>query len=226
MTIHMYFKVKIKNLFYWFIVFAAIFFQFISCNSVIKNIPEKTLADSVVIIIPDPAFYTYNIFSQPRPLIRTQVFDTLKNTELLQLLSDSLITKLTNKDESSFIKNLSPIQKTIFYFTQLDAEVRNGGLLQYYFNGYNKNLPLLRQGLQMLNDRALLLLLAKADLEYENNIQLFNNEETANDFSALAEKLPVLRRALTDEYYKIVENSIGLIVQGIKKNPGAAIILK
>jgi Domain of unknown function (DUF4375) len=175
MTIYMYLKIKIKDLLFSFIAYIAVFFLFISCNSVIKNIPEETLADSVVIIIPDPAFYAYNVFSQPRPLIKAQVFDTLKNTELLQLLSDSLITKLTNKDESSFIKNLSPIQKTIFYFTQLDAEVRNGGVLQYYFNGYNKNLPLLRQSLQMLNDRALLLLLAKADLEYENNIQLFNN---------------------------------------------------
>jgi hypothetical protein len=48
---------------------------------------------------------------------------------------------------------------------------------------------------------------------------IFTKADFAADFTGLAEKLPVLRRTLTDKYFKIADNSIALIVAEIRKKP-------
>jgi Domain of unknown function (DUF4375) len=197
-----------------------------SCSEQTATEKEEYITGSSVIAVPDPSFYHYNPLTQPRPVINLKTFDTLKNLQLLSLLYDSLITKMGEHDESVFTKHLSPIQKTVFYFLQFDGETKNGGLLQYYFNGYNKNLPLLRQGLHLIKDNAMLILLARADSAYQKNIKFFNSLASVNDFTALAQKLPFLRHTLTGDYYKIAEKSIALLVQEIRKNPDAAVRLK
>ncbi len=48
---------------------------------------------------------------------------------------------------------LSYTQKTLYYWWRLDAQVNNGGFVQFYYNGYGVTVPALISGLNYVGDK-------------------------------------------------------------------------
>ena len=116
-------------------------------------------------------------------------------------------------------KLLSYGQKSLYYWWYLDAQVTNGGFVQFYYNGYAPYVQTIIKGLEYIGDNKMADLVKRANKIYQKNLKLINKAKQENLFgSDLYKKLNELS-LLGDEYYKLNENTMTLIESYIRKNP-------
>jgi hypothetical protein len=53
----------------------------------------------------------------------------------------------------------------------LDAQVTNGGFIQFYWNGYEVYLPSIKKGLELMGFTDLLKIINKSEKEYDKHIK-------------------------------------------------------
>ena len=116
-------------------------------------------------------------------------------------------------------KSLSYGQKTLYYWWYLDAQVTNGGFVQFYYNGYAPYVQTIIKGLEYIGDNKMVDLVKRADKIYQKNLKLMKKAQQEDLFgSDLYERLDELS-LLDDEYYELNENTMTLIESYIRKNP-------
>ena len=152
------------------------------------------------------------------PIIEKTRFDTLHDWDLGEALLEPIQTSKSEEDEIQLLKKLSPGQKALYYFWDLNAEVTNGGFIQYYWNGYGKYIPALKEGLTLIGDSTILDLVKKADSNYQANRIQFVVQKNKDDWEPLYEKLKVFD-TLDNLYYQNQQNAMVLFERYIRKNP-------
>jgi hypothetical protein len=92
----------------------------------------------------------YNVFEKEnhlQPIFEKERFDNLHGWEFgWEILSFINIAK-SDDNERELSKRFSPGQKALYFFWYLDAQVTNGGFIQFYTNGYRNYLPTIIEGL-------------------------------------------------------------------------------
>jgi hypothetical protein len=124
-----------------------------------------------------------------------------------------------NEDsEIELSKRLSPGQKALYFFWYLDAQVTNGGFIQFYWNGYRKYLAPILQGLQLVGDQEMLQLVKKADDEYLVHQTRFGKQQELNDWEPLYEELTKFD-GYDSTYYEIHDRTMALIEKYARSYP-------
>jgi hypothetical protein len=145
---------------------------------------------------------TYSLFDKSRhlqPQFDRDKFESLHGWNLgWELLSQ--INVATDQDDSEIrlSMRLSPGQKALYFIWYLDAQVTNGGFIQFYWNGYRKYLSPIIEGLNLIGDNEMLNLVQKADKEFLTHRNKFEIQQEADDWKPLYESLTVF-----DEYDNI-----------------------
>lgn len=121
------------------------------------------------------------------------------------------LTKYIKNDEIEKGKSLSYAQKSLYYWWYLDAQVTNGGFVQFYYNGYEKYIPTIVKGLEHIGDKKMSNLVKKADKIYQKNKKLMKKAQKSDLFgSDLYDRLDELS-ILDDEYFDLNEKTMSLI---------------
>jgi Domain of unknown function (DUF4375) len=136
---------------------------------------------------------TYSTFEKAShllPQFDKKKFDTLHSWDFgWELLGPINIATDQENSEDELSKRLSPGQKALYFLWYLDAQVSNGGFIQFYFNGYRKYLELIKSGLMLIGDNKVLELVNKADQEYLLHQSEFEKYRTLRDWSPLYKNL-------------------------------------
>jgi antitoxin component YwqK of YwqJK toxin-antitoxin module len=117
-------------------------------------------------------------------------------------------------------KCLSYAQKALYYWWYLDAQVTNGGFVQFYYNGFAHYVPTIIKGLEHIGDKKMAALVAKADRFYQKHKDRFEEEQENDLFeSDLYDEFDGLS-ALDQAYYALNKKTMTLIEKYIRKHPG------
>ncbi len=116
-------------------------------------------------------------------------------------------------------KSLSYGQKALYYWWYLDAQVINGGFVQFYYNGYGPYVPTIIKSLEYIGDTEMANLVKKADKIYRKNKKLMDKAQESYLFgSDIYDKFEALS-LLDNDYYKMNDKTMSLIEDYIRKNP-------
>lgn len=170
-----------------------------------------------------PASNPYWVFDPAnhfRPKINKGEFYSLTGFELGWLLLEPL-SKMVGSEEYEIErgKRLSYGQKALYYWWYLDAQVRNGGFVQFFYNGYGKYLPVIIEGLAYIVDTEMEQLCRKALKVYQKNYKTFLKAGEEDLFgSDLYERMSVLG-SYDSIYYDKNEQTMARIEQYVRKHP-------
>ena len=116
-------------------------------------------------------------------------------------------------------KSLSYGQKALYYWWYVDAQVTNGGFVQFYFNDYGHYVPTIIKSLEHIGDKKMADLIQRADNIYQKDKKLIDKAREKDLFdSDLYERLEELSD-LDSEYYKLNEKTMTRLEKYIRKNP-------
>lgn len=123
------------------------------------------------------------------------------------------------KNEIERGKCLSYGQKALYYWWYVDAQVTNGGFVQFYYNGCEPYVPTIIKSLEYIGDKEMASLIQRAEAIYQKNKWLINKARKTDLFgSDLYEKLEELGK-LDKEYYETNKKTMSNIENYIRKNP-------
>jgi hypothetical protein len=170
-------------------------------------------------------FQYFDPDNQLRPAIKKQSIVSLDDWELAWEILEPINIATTRRSEISLSKRLSVGQKALYFFWYLDAEVENGGFIQFYFNKTDYYLPSITEGLLFIKDKQMIKLLEAAESLYKKNEKVFARTKTVSGFSKLYDKIPGFS-ALDNKYYKLRDKTIKRIVDYFRQNPHEFVKLK
>lgn len=156
--------------------------------------------------------------NQLRPVFSRKKFKTLKGWDLAWEILERINIATSRRGEIGLSKRLSSGQKTLYFFWYLDAEVENGGFIQYYHNKTDHYHPSIVEGLTLIEDYPMVALVNQADELYNQNKARFDRVKTLRGFSNLYSKLKGFSD-LDDKYYDLRDQTIARIEKFIRKNP-------
>lgn len=176
----------------------------------------------------DKSVELYNTFDKSnhlRPDFNKSSFDTLHSWDFGWAILEPMNIAPDKEKEKLLSKRLSPGQKALYFFWYLDAEVTNGGFIQFYWNGNRQYLPPIMDGLKLIGDKELIDLVAKADQEYIANKDKFNLQRERDDWGPLYNDLKEFEK-FDEHYYKIHDKTMELIEKYARQNTEEFINLK
>lgn len=156
--------------------------------------------------------------NQLRPIINKRKISKLDDWELGWEILEPINIATTRRSEINLAKRLSAGQKALYFFWYLDAEIENGGFIQFYFNKTDHYFPSILEGLIFIKDKPMIKLLNDAETLFKKNEKYFIRAKTVKAFSKLYETIPGFSK-LDDKYYKLRDKTIARIVEYFKENP-------
>jgi len=170
----------------------------------------------------------YAIFEQNnhlKPSIEKKSFDELHLWDFGWAILETInIAPDQGDGELALSKRFSPGQKSLYFFWYLDAEVVNGGFIQFYLNDNRKYLQAILAGLRLVGDNSLINLIEKADQLYLINQNRFASISKQVEVSLLYKDLKEFE-PYDEEYYKLHDITMDLIEQYIRKHPDSFLTL-
>ena len=166
----------------------------------------------------DNATELYNTFDKDnhlRPVFNKLAFDTLHSWDFGWAILEPL--NIAPDKDKEISKRLSPGQKVLYFFWYLDAEVTNGGFIQFYWNGYRQYLPPIIDGLKLIGDTELVVLITNADQEYLAHKDKFNSQREMDNWEPLYNDLKEFEK-FDEYYYKIHDKTMELIEKYTRQN--------
>lgn len=163
--------------------------------------------------------------NQLRPELSKTQFDTLKSWDLGWFLLEPINIAKDVNDEVQLARRFSKGQKALYFFLFLDAEVTNGGFIQFYWNGRDMYLPPIIEGLKLIGDKELLDLVDKADKEFEINKKKFEDQREKDDWEPLYDNLNKFDE-YDSIYYKIHDKTMTLIEKYAREHPNEFGVVK
>jgi hypothetical protein len=123
-------------------------------------------------------------------------------------------------------RSLSYGQKSLYYWWKIDAEVTNGGFVQFYYNGHGPYVHTIIKALEHIGDLEMAALIQHADNIYQNSKDLIDVDWDEDLFgSDIYEKLQELSD-LDDKYYSLNKKTLSIIEKYIRKNPDEFCLVK
>ena len=167
----------------------------------------------------DP-YWEFNEKEHFRPELDKGEFYKLSGYDFGWFVLEPLSEFVKDKDhEIEKSKSFSHAQKALYYWWYLDAQVTNGGFVQFYYNGYGPYVPTIIKGLKHIGDNEMADLVKKADNIYQKNKKLMDKAQESDLFdSDLYDRLDELSE-LDDAYYDMNEHTMALLEAYIRKNP-------
>ncbi len=158
--------------------------------------------------------------NQLRPRINKGDFYFNKGYDLVWLLLEPINIAHSREDDPELTKRFSPAQKLMYFWWYLDAQVSNGGFIQFYYNGYGPYIPAILAGLEYLKDKKMFALVEKAQSIYVQHEDEFNSARATTDLfnSDLYSKMKELS-LLDGEYFSLKEKTALRIEKLARKNP-------
>lgn len=115
-------------------------------------------------------------------------------------------------------KALSYGQKALYYWWYVDAQVTNGGFVQFYYNGYGPYVSTIIKSLEYIGDKKMADLIQRAENIYKKNKKLMDKAREKDLFgSDLYDKLEEMSE-LDNEYYDLNDKTMNKIEKFIRKN--------
>ena len=170
-------------------------------------------------------FDVYDTSNHLQPDFNKTSFDTLHRWDFGWAILEPINIAKSRDDEKDLSKRFSPGQKALYFFWYLDAEVTNGGFIQFYWNGYRDYLPTIINGLKLVGDSSLIDLIEKADKEYLTNRDKFDTQRKKDDWEPLYDNLTKFED-FDEAYYEIHDQSMDLIEKYIRQNPDEFVKLR
>lgn len=170
----------------------------------------------------------YNIFEKEnhlRPDFKKSTFDTLHGWDLGWELLEPINIAKNETHEKKLAKRFSPGQKALYFTWYLDAEVTNGGFIQFFWNYDRHYMAPIIDGLELIGDTTMLMLVTKADAEYQKYKKEFDQQKKKNDMSSLYDKLKSFER-FDETYYATHDKMMELIEAYARKHPDEFIKFK
>jgi hypothetical protein len=130
----------------------------------------------------------YNTFEREnhlRPDFNKSLFNKLHSWDFGWEILEPINIACNREDDKLLSKRFSPGQKALYFFWYLDAQVTNGGFIQFYWNGYREYLAPIINGLKLIGDKVLQDLLEKADKQYLANKDKFEIQREKADWVPL-----------------------------------------
>ncbi|WP_316823792.1 DUF4375 domain-containing protein [Pedobacter miscanthi] len=155
---------------------------------------------------------------QLRPEFDKLKFDSLHDWDFGWAIVEPINLAKSRDDDKELSKRFSPGQKALYFFWYLDAEVTNGGFIQFYTNDYREYLPAIKKGLKLIGDHEMVDLISKADDYYLQNEALFVELKKKNRQELLFPKLIGFNQ-YDETYYKIHDNTMKLLEKYAKERP-------
>lgn len=164
-----------------------------------------------------------------QPELDKSEFDSLETWDFCWFLLEPIdIIQDQEEDEISVSKRYSPGQKALHFFWYLDAQVTNGGFIQFYLNGYGKYIPAILEGLIVIGDNDMISLVKQADELYERNIDRFNEQMEKMEEEGWGKIYDDMDGfdTLDRQYYELHDHTVALLEAYARKNPDDFGILK
>jgi hypothetical protein len=164
-------------------------------------------------------FYkTFDTENHLQPLFDKSKFDTSHGWDFGWAVLEPINIAKTRDDDKILAKRFSPGQKALYFIWYLDAEVTNGGFIQFYWNDYREYIPPIIDGLKLIGDTSMLDLVTKADKEYLTNKEKFDVEKQKVDWEPLYNNLKKFDE-YDSIYYKTHDKTMELIEKYARQNP-------
>lgn len=130
------------------------------------------------------------------------------------------LSRFVNSPEEEVEKSISLSygQKVLYYWWYLDAEVNNGGFVQFYYNGYDNYVQTIIKGLEFIGDTKMANLVKKADKIYQKKKRQIEKSQGKDLFdSDLYDELEELS-VLDDYYFDYKDKTMSLIEKYIRNH--------
>lgn len=166
------------------------------------------------------SYWEFNEETHFKPQLSKGDFYKLRGYDFAWFVLEPISTFVKDREhEIERGKSLSYGQKALYYWWYLDAQVMNGGFVQFYYNDYGSYVPTIIKGLEHVGDKEMADLVKKADKIYQKNKKLMDKAQESDLFdSDLYDRLDELT-LLDEEYFGMNENTMSLIENYIRKNP-------
>ena len=164
----------------------------------------------------------YNVFDKENHLrshFNEDIFYALHGWEFGWEILKTINVAKSRSENAELSKRFSPGQKALYFFWYLDAQVTNGGFIQFYWNGYRNYLATIIEGLKLIADEQLIALIDLADKEYLISKNQFDLQKEKDDWEPLYINLTKFE-IYDGDYLKIHDNTMQLIEQYAKSHPG------
>lgn len=164
----------------------------LSCNS------QTTIKSQIINKDTMESYNTFDKANHLQPDFDKAEYDTIHSWELGWALLKPINIASDKEKEILLSKQLSPGQKALYFFWYLDADVTNGGFIQFYWNGNGKYISPILDGLKLIGDTAMFELVSKANNEFIYNKDKFVIQKKKQNWDPLYKNLKKF-----DEYNKI-----------------------
>lgn len=178
--------------------------------------------------IADTSMELYNTFDTDnhlRPLFDKAKFDTLHSWKFGWAVLEPINIARGKEDEKLLSKRFSPGQKALYFIWYLDAEVTNGGFIQFYWNDNRKYLSPIINGLKLIGDTSMLDLVKKADKEYLIHKDEFILQRQKDDWKPLYDNLKKFD-TYDSIYYATHDMTMELIEKYARQHPAEFVKFK
>lgn len=176
----------------------------------------------------DTSMELYNSFDKNnhlQPIFDKSKFDSLHGWDFGWEILEPINIAESDEHEIQLSKRFSPGQKALYFIWYLDAQVTNGGFIQFYWNGYRKYIPPILDGLQLIGDTLMFDLVNKADKEYQANEEKFDSAKQKDNWEPLYDNLKTFEE-YDSIYYKAHDKTMELIEKYARQNPNEFVKLK
>jgi hypothetical protein len=192
--------------------------QLVSCSGQNTSIEIKNSNDSIDAQM-NSAFEEF----KNRPIYKVLTVEIIDNTpddKLLQTIIDNLYEKIPKdySKEYQTVLSWSVSQQAIYFITNLDGEVNNGGFNQWYYNSSGQFAKFTPDALKLIGAIKFSELVTRANRIYriENEKITKHQDGTIEGFSKSYEDNPL--DGLDSEYYDLKEDLQGLQIEFIRKH--------
>jgi len=167
---------------------------------------------------PDP-FTLIDPDNQLRPQISRVDFFRSTGFDFCWLVLEPLSIANSNDEEFELVKRFSRGQKALYFWWCLDAQVKNGGFVQFYYNGYATYVPAILKGLELVGDNDMLDLVNNAHQVYLTYKHLIDDAQNEDSFgNDLYQRLKILED-FDARYYLLEPQTVQTMEQYAKLHP-------
>ena len=170
----------------------------------------------------------YDFFDKEHHLLPefdSSLFESLRSWEFGWAILEPINIASSRDDDKELSRRFSPGQKALYFFWYLDAQVTNGGFIQFYWNYYQDYIPAIIAGLKLIGDTALLTLVEEAQNSYIRNKEKFDFQRNGEDWQPLYDELKEFEE-YDQLYYKTHNATMDLFEKYIRQNPSEFVKLK
>lgn len=167
----------------------------------------------------DP-YWEFDESTHFRPVISPQQLAMHTGFDLGWLIVEPLSDMIKKKDyEAERGRRLSYGQKALYYWWYIDAEVTNGGFVQFYYNDCERYVPTIIKGLEYIKDTEMAALVQKADNLYQKRRRVFEKAKDEDGFgdrlyNQLTDFFP-----LDEQYNALHTQTMALLEAYIRQHP-------